>query len=221
MLHKHNAIRIFAKHIKKKLTAYIEFYGDRTFTVNATYSVTTKSQTVSAGSAVYKNKFYMSLYNFPKRSNYSSWSVFENAVQINGTGYDDINDQWYKYNPNGSIIPIDGPNNTSSGTTPTEYRTIAVDYEYITRKSYVSDGSSKAEYHRVKVLIDGLNKVTNDSGYRIAEDAGSAINGYHIDLFVGFRTVSQFYNDYGSYINQSNGYYFPQVTYISTLKGSI
>lgn len=204
-----------------QLTTYIEFYSNRTFTVSATYNGTTQNQSVSSGNAVYKNKFYLSLYNFPKRSNFSSWEAFEAAVQLNGTGYDDINNQWYKYNSNGSIIPVSGPNNTSSGTTPTEYRTIAVDSPYVTRRSYVSDGSSSAVYHRGRVIIEGLNNVSGDSGYRTAEDAGSAINGYHIDLFIGFRTVSQFANEYSSYIPKSSGYYFPQVTYSSTLKGSV
>lgn len=204
-----------------QLTAYIEFYSNRTFTVTATCNGTTKSQTVSAGEAVYKNKFYMSLYLFPKRSNYPSWAAFEDAVQTNGTGYDDINNQWYKFNKNGNIIPISGPNNTASGTTPTEYRTIAVDSPYITRKSYVSDGSSSEVYHRGRVFIQGLNNVLGDSGYRTAEDAGSKVNGYHIDLFIGFKTIQQFNNIYGSYIPKNSGYYFPQVTYSSTLKGSV
>ena len=204
-----------------QLTAYIEFYSNRTFTVYATSNGITKNSTVSAGNALYKNRFLMTVYNFPLRSNFSSWAAFESAVQINGTGYDDTNGQWYRYNPSGSIIPVNGPNNTASGTTPTEYRTIAVDSPYITRRSYVSDGSSTAEYHRGRVIIAGLSSVSGDSGYRTAEDSGGAINGYHIDLFIGFRTISQFSNDYGSYISKSGGYYFPQVTYYSTLKGTV
>lgn len=76
-------------------------------------------------------------------------------------------------------------------------------------------------YHRGRVFIQGLNNVSGDSGYRTAEDAGSKVNGYHIDLFIGFKTIQQFNNIYGSYIPKNSGYYFPQVTYSSTLKGSV
>jgi 3D (Asp-Asp-Asp) domain-containing protein len=204
-----------------QLTAYIEFYSNRVFTATASYNGATKNYTASGYTAVYKNKFYMTVYNFPLRSNFSTWANFEAAVQLNGTGYDDVGNQWYKYNPSGSILPISGPNNTSSGTTPTEYRTIAVDSPYITRRSYISDGSSTTTYHRGRVIIDGLSSVSGDSGYRTAEDSGSKINGYHIDLFIGFKTIAQFSSAYGSYVAKSSGYYFPQLTYSSTFKGTV
>lgn len=200
-----------------QLYAYIEFYGKKSFTVTASFGGTTKSQAVSSGTAIYGNKFFMTIYNFPLRSKFSTWSKFEEAVQINGTGYDDTTDQWYRYNTNGSIIAVSGPNNTSSGTTPTEYRTIAVDSPYITRRQYVSTGLTNSVYHRGRVIIEGLSSVSGDTGYRTAEDAGGAINGYHIDLFVGFMTVSEFYSAYSSSVPISGGYYFPQVSYYSTL----
>lgn len=204
-----------------RITAYIEYYGMPDITVYAEYQGNAVEKTIETSGALYKNSFLMTIYNFPLRSNFSSWDDFESSVQINGTGYDDTNNQWYRYNLSGSIIPISGPNSTSSGTTPTVRRSIAVDEKYITRENYVSDGSTSSTYHRGYVFIEGLNNVSGDNGYRYAEDAGGSIKGYHIDLFVGFDTLPQFYSNYAAHVAQSAGYYFPKITYVSTQKGDI
>lgn len=92
---------------------------------------------------------------------------------------------------------------------------------YITLSLYISDGSIINEYHGGKVYIDGANYVANDDGFRIAEDTGGAIKGYHIDVFAEFMAMAEFYQAYASYLNISNGYYFPVLIYDTTLNGDI
>jgi len=201
------------------LKAYIEYYGTPNITIYADYQGTTATKVIQTNEALYKNSFMMTIYNFALRSNFNSWAEFEEAVQMNGTGYDDINDQWYSFNYYGNILPINGPNNTASGTTPTEYRTIAVDKAYITREYYSSNGTSA--WHRGYVYIEGMDNASGDNGYRYAEDSGGAINGYHIDLFVGYKSIADVYSLYGSYVVIDSGYYFPKITYVLTNKGSV
>ena len=201
------------------LKAYIEYYGTPNITIYADYQGTTATKVIQTNEALYKNSFMMTIYNFALRSNFNSWAEFEEAVQMNGTGYDDINDQWYSFNYYGNILPINGPNNTASGTTPTEYRTIAVDKAYITREYYSSNGTSA--WHRGYVYIEGMDNASGDNGYRYAEDSGGAINGYHIDLFVGYKSTADVYSLYGSYVVIDSGYYFPKITYVLTNKGSV
>jgi len=201
------------------LKAYIEYYGTPNITIYAEYQGTTATKVIQTNEALYKNSFMMTIYIFALRSNFNSWAEFEEAVQMNGTGYDDINDQWYSFNYYGNILPINGPNNTASGTTPTEYRTIAVDKAYITREYYSSNGTSA--WHRGYVYIEGMDNASGDNGYRYAEDSGGAINGYHIDLFVGYKSIADVYSLYGSYVVIDSGYYFPKITYVLTNKGSV
>jgi hypothetical protein len=50
---------------------------------------------------------------------------------------------------------------------------------------------------------------------------GQFLTGDSVKNSPALTTIEQFNNIYGSYIPKNSGYYFPQVTYSSTLKGSV
>ena len=167
----------------------------------------------------------MTVYYTALRSRYSSWANFEAAVRMEGGGYDDTVSpgKWYTLDWNSNATPrpvIQGRTLTASGTTPTEYRTMAVSQSYITRQSYVSDGSSSSTWHRGRgaFAISG-GGVPGDTGYRTAEDSGGAINGYHIDDYIGTKTAANFDSIYGSKIYKKNGYYFVMLSNMTVVKG--
>lgn len=210
---------------------YLEYYGNRSCTLNATALDVTGSCTVSGtNSVVYANKFYLSVYCYAVRRTGSSWAAFESAVNMQGTGYDEETGTWYTLDwsvPGNTkpVIQTQQPQ-TNSQTTPTEYRTIAVDNPYILRENYVSDGSPSSQYHRARVKIAGITGVANDTGYRTAEDSGDAINGYHIDVFIGFNTKDDFNNIYGTKLAKKQApdglwHYFVELTYAGTIKNGV
>jgi len=200
---------------------FVEYFGERTFTMTATASGVSASKSVSgtaARVAPYRNKFYLSAYRYSLRSRFSTWAAFEDDVMMNGTGYDDTTKKWYQ--PDWSsgkakkpIVQVSAPL-TASGTTPKKYVTIAVDSPYIPRNKYVSDGSSSSVFHRGLIAINGDN-----TNLRIAEDSGDRINGYHIDYFIEFDTLTQFYNGYGATLSTKNGYHFVPLFYAGIKKG--
>ncbi len=198
-------------------TGYIEFYGNRTFNITATVDGTsTTLSNYAATVGEYRNRFLMTVYNFALRSRCSSWDAFVSDVRMQGTGKDDTvsPNKWYRYNPNGpGILEVaESSVSTATGTFPTENRTMAVDSPYITRK-YLS-----GSYYRGKVKIDGAVNTSGDSGYRTAEDSGGAINGYHIDVFIGFKTPSEFTSQHPN-IYVESGKHFPKLWYDKTLQG--
>lgn len=67
---------------------------------------------------------------------------------------------------------------TVTGTTPTAGRTIAVDSYYVPRKPI------NGVWKRATVSIANI-------GTRTAEDGGGAINGYHIDVYLGLGNASK------------------------------
>jgi len=196
---------------------YIEYYGHRQITVTATSAGKTSQQTINSSySAVYANRFYTTMYNTTRRSLCSNWADFERRVRLNGSGYDDTvtPGKWYTLDWSSSASPrpvIPGTVTTASGTTPTENRTVAVDPSYITMKKYVSDGSTSSTWHRSNLGVSGPAA----TGFSfIAEDTGGAINGYHIDLYIGLKTPSEYAAVNPGLANYiTNGVYF---TFIST-----
>ena len=202
---------------------YIEYYGQRQITVTATSAGKTSQETISPQyGAVYSNRFYTTMYNTTRRSLCSSWADFERKVRLNGSGYDDTVSpgKWYTLDWSSSVNPkpvIEGTVTTASGTTPTENRTIAVDPSYVTMKKYISNGPSSSAWHRGRVAISGPSA----TGYRyIAEDTGGAINGYHIDIYIGLKTPAEYVAEnpgLAHYI--TNGVYFTVVTTNGINKG--
>ena len=68
------------------------------------------------------------------------------------------------------------------------------------------------------MYVNGLSNSSGDTGYRTAEDSGSAINGYHIDIFIGTKTPSQFTTAHPN-LSVENGQHCGWLKYISTLLG--
>ncbi|MEO3945834.1 hypothetical protein [Gorillibacterium sp. CAU 1737] len=198
-------------------TGYIEFYGTPTFTITATASGNSSTSTYSTGTASYYNRFYVTKYKFALYSNSNNWNTFVSDVCMQGSGYDDrtTEKKWYKAVVSGgsctSIAATSQPL-TQSGTTPTENRTIAVDSPYITRRQYYDNA-----WYRGRVEIAGMSNSSGDSGRRTAEDSGGAINGYHIDVFIGYKTIAQFATAHPD-LPIDSGQHFARLKYISTLR---
>ena len=206
-------------------TGYIEFYGEQTFNIIATSgSYSGLLSYYNATSAKYKNEFLITGYNFASYNKSGSWSKFSSDVQLEGSGYYEPTGTWYQW-VNGSCTAVTAPV-TSTGTTPTVGRTIAVDSPIITRKQYFSGD----QYNRGRVYIHGMVSA-NDDGWRTAEDSGGAINGYHIDIFTGFQDFDSaefrnshpvsFSSEIGYYGNSSGVYHDAEhgLLYMKTLKG--
>lgn len=167
--------------------AYYEVRGLTAFsctaTLNsATYTGTKTTSFVPSNPATYESSFYITCYNIASESDFSGSKIsvsgisgytfksdFIAAVKLNGSGYT-TNGFYIRYT--GSDTYSIGNPVTSTGTTPTVGKTIAVDNYYIPR--YNSSGT----YLRGTVYLSNI-------GYRSAEDSGGAITGYHIDVFVG------------------------------------
>lgn len=209
-----------------KAIGYIEFYGEPTFTITGATDVFTGSTSYSAtGEAEYRNKFYLTQYYTPLRSKFSSDTAFRDAVNLNGSGYNDITggayaaNTWYRFSCSGCDIVVSAGPVTFSGTTPTEYRTMAVNinsgsapnYGYYV-PIYRASGSS---WYRGKVRFEGLTR-TGDAGYRTAEDRGGSILGYHVDIFLGFTLPSQFNTLYPN-VAQDTGKHFVKAYYQNIL----
>ena len=190
-------------------TGYIEFYGKPSLTVTARCGTSTNtSSTFTVGNANYYNRFFVTYYYFPVRSKYSSMDAFKAAVHMEGSGLDDTdatiqwqdpetgvlkNGQWYIYATSptyavkaGSTLSTNRPQ-SASGLWLKAGRSIAVDGNPDTGKQYVTFGQfdGTGSKQKGKVFIMGLADSNGDTGYRIAEDSGGAIRGYHIDLFSG------------------------------------
>lgn len=143
-----------------------------------------KSNTIKGASSIscdYESPFYCTGYITCDEKDYSGKNVsvngisnatfrtdFVDAVKLNGSGRT-LGGQFLHYDSRGFsyLAPT-----TASGTSATEGKTIAVDPYYIPRT--VKNGTWK----RAIVDIDGI-------GERRAEDGGSAIKGYHIDVYLG------------------------------------
>ncbi|WP_438435010.1 hypothetical protein [Gorillibacterium sp. sgz500922] len=196
-------------------TGYIEFYGVSSFTITATVDGYSYSTTVTPGSSTYYNRFLLTEYNSALWSRSGSDTAFKADVCLQGSGYDDRSSvlKWYRAVVSGNTCTgiTEGSATTASGTSPTEYRTMAVDSPYITRKNYYD-----SSWYRGRVSFAGLS-ATSDSGVRTAEDSGGAINGYHIDIYIGFKTISQFSTAHPS-LPTDTGRYFVTGTYLSTLR---
>ena len=206
-----------------KKIIYVESYGRREFTVNVNGGGVTASCTIQADQYwEYENRFFLTVYTLAKRSDFATAAAFDAAVRLNGSGYNDWTDKYYTldWSSNASPIPIiEGRSLTKTGTTPTTGRTIAVDYPYVTRLQYVSDGSTSNIYHRAQLWTSALI-ASGDNGRRIAEDSGASIEGYHIDVYIGTQTQAQFKNSHpnlSGYI--TNGYYFVYMSQVQIIKG--
>ena len=116
---------------------------------------------------------------------------FLKKVKLEGSGYTE-DGEYIQYNPTTGKYRIVSYPQTATGTDLKVGQTIAVDNTIIPRSG---------NGHRAKVYIV-------DVGYRQAEDAGSAIKGFHIDVYVGvgepspepswnkqYRNVQYFGND--------------------------
>lgn len=204
-----------------QMTVYVEFRGTERVTVTAKCGTASQDFLVIGTRSEYKNKFIITNYYLPSRSNFSSWSSFAKAVSIQGSGYDDINNKYYMYDPTSAdgVKEVDNAS-TATGTIPTEYRTIAVDGAYIPRGRYQSSGVSTQKYHRARVYIPSMATAAQDDGYRTAEDSGGSIKGYHIDVFTGLKGMATFSAEYSGKISKSNGFFFDNITYVSTLRAS-
>lgn len=110
-----------------------------------------------------------------------------------------------------AIVKSSGPY-TCSGLRATEGRSIAVDSPYITRRNYTNRSSyNSGTIYRGKVRIPFLTY----GGYgseRYAEDSGGAINGYHIDIYIGTIDFTEF-----SRLYHPKSY--ETVTYVDTMEG--
>ena len=200
-----------------QITAYIEYFGDRVFFINAYSPISFASCQIKTTEAKYKNRFYLSLFYYPLRSKYATLKEFEAKVREEGTGCDDLTGKWYTTDWSSSanpkpIIEIPKPL-TYSGTTPRKYITLGVDSPYIPRNEYVSDGSQNKVWHRGKIKIEGLG-----DDIKIAEDMGFKINGYHIDYFLEFTTVEEFANTIGKNLHVEDGYYFVEAIFVGIQK---
>ncbi len=167
--------------------AYYEVRGTTSFTCKAStnsssYSGSTSEKITPSNPASYVTSFYITCYNTPKESDFTGSKVsvsgisgytfksdFIAAVKLNGSGYSS-NGFYIKYN--GSNTYAKGNPKTSTGTTPTAGKTIAVDNYYIPR------------YNNNGTYLRGTVKLSN-IGYRSAEDSGDMIDKYHIDVYVG------------------------------------
>lgn len=135
----------------------------------------------------YENKFEITCYYIEKESQHSGSrntiapgisgkkykKSFLNKVVIEGSGYTE-DGEYIQYNTTtGKYVIVSYPQ-TATGTQPKVGQTIAVDNTIIPRSG---------NGHKGKVYI-------TDVGFRQAEDAGSGINGFHIDVYVGLGVPS-------------------------------
>ncbi len=149
-------------------------------------SSSVKSNTISsnlATQAKYEKTFYCTGYNTAVEEDWTGAKIsiaslgndtyrsdFLDNVKLNGSGKAE-NGKYIHYDSKTNTYSYTSPV-TASGTTPTVGRTIAVDPSYIPR--YPVNGVWK----RATVSIANV-------GTRTAEDGGAAINGYHIDVYMG------------------------------------
>ena len=170
----------------------IDVRGARTFTV----ACRLRSNKIGVGSAksnpititpsvtaTYAKSFYCTAYITALEKDYLKSKIsapgitdavfkedFLAAVKMNGSGRSDSN-KYISYNPSTKKYFYGGPT-TATGTTAVAGTTIAVDPYYIPRAKV------GGVWKRATVDIEGL-------GLRVAEDGGSAITGYHIDVYMG------------------------------------
>lgn len=173
--------------------AYYEVRQTTTFTCKATvtgsYSGSKSKDFSPAVQADYASKFYITCYNTVKESECTGAKTgtfsglagkyktdFVSKVNLNGSGYSESG-KWIRTvtDASGNVTShkFEKPL-TCTGTSPKAGRTIAVDWDYIPRV-YVKDIS---KWRRGCVAIA-------DIGNRVAEDSGSAIQKYRIDVYVG------------------------------------
>ncbi len=148
---------------------------------------TVKSNTVTTSLTVrakYEKPFYCTVYITTLESDYSGYKTtaagisedtftksFLDAVKLNGSGKAN-NGKYLQYNSSSKTFSYQTSPLTASGTKATAGRTIAVDPYYIPRAKVNS------MWRRATLYIAGV-------GTRIAEDGGSAIVGYRIDIYMG------------------------------------
>lgn len=165
----------------------VDVRGAHNFTLFCRLSTSNvKSNTVSATPTVranYAKGFYCTGYNTALESDYTgtkksapgiagdTFAVdFLADVKLNGSGKAN-NGKYLHYNSSSQTYSYQSPI-TATGTTPTVDRTIAVDPYYIPRAKVNS------VWKRAIVSIANV-------GTRVAEDGGSAIAGYRIDVYMG------------------------------------
>lgn len=157
--------------------------GDGDITINATVNGVTGTCKNGIGkSAVYEKKFQITVYYTPKESECSGALAVANglksrhkkdflsAVMMEGFGYTS-NGTCIGYE-NGKYYSASKPL-SSSGTGLKAGKTVAV------KNTYIPCYNNNGNWKRATMSIDGV------PGYRCAEDCGSAINGYHIDIYAG------------------------------------
>lgn len=171
----------------------VDVRGAHTFTVacllknNKVFAETGKSNSVtitpSSVGAKYEKMFYCTAYITASEKDYSEAKVsaagitdavfrkdFLAAVKLNGSGISDAGKYISYSSTTGKYFY--GEPTTAIGTRATVGTTIAVDPYYIPRAKV------GGVWKRATVDVDGL-------GLRVAEDGGSAITGYHIDVYMG------------------------------------
>lgn len=151
-----------------------------------------KSNTVSLSvpiQAKYDKAFYCTGYYTSLESDWSGEKVavdslgndaykkaFLEDTKMNGSGKAE-NGKYLHYDSTKKTFSYVNPV-TVTGTTPTAGRTIAVDSYYVPRKPI------NGVWKRATVSIANI-------GTRTAEDGGGAINGYHIDVYLGLGNASR------------------------------
>lgn len=108
--------------------------------------------------------------------NYAYKKAFLEDTKMNGSGKAE-NGKYLHYDSTKKTFSYVNPV-TVTGTTPTAGRTIAVDSYYVPRKPI------NGVWKRATVSIANI-------GTRTAEDGGGAINGYHIDVYLGLGNASR------------------------------
>ncbi len=136
--------------------------------------------------ASYKSQFYVTGYVTADESQYTGTQsvranginnylykqAFLDAVRLNGSGYSS-HGHYLQYSPSNGQYSIVQAIITASGTIAEAGRTIAAQNTYVPRY-YRPDG----QVDRAKIYIGNV-------GFRQAEDNGSAITGFRIDVYLG------------------------------------
>lgn len=182
-------------------TAYYEVRGLTSFTCAAsindgTYSGSGSATITPQEACFYDPDFFITCYWTDKEDDHTGAydtvmpgvpglykSGFVSAVKMEGSGYSHLG-QYVRYVGNGNYqvgAPV-----TSSGTTPTAGKTIAVDNYYIPR------------YNSGSGYLRGTVDVYGGVGKRLAEDSGGGIIGWHIDVYTGLGSGTASGNTYDS-----------------------